>query len=192
MPGCFQLWSRTQLNCVLAMWPWARTWTFTICSPSPALSLRFNFYFCVCLYACAHLHGDAVRVQKNTLPCYRWLWAVQHDCWELNSGALDEQYLSLTSEPSFSPDIFISVKWDKCYSCSWDNSDYKIKWATWRIIFSTQTMLSRSWLVCGQCVLCSSTDVHKADHTPQGRSRKLFYDNTWWLAVNYNHCTIGY
>lgn len=57
VPGCFQLWSRTQLNCVLAMWPWARTWTFTIWSPFPALSLRFNFYFCVCLYACALTRG---------------------------------------------------------------------------------------------------------------------------------------
>lgn len=55
---------------------------------------RFYYYLCVCEHTCAH---TPVEARKGcVIPqrwSYRWLWAVQHGCWDVNSGPLREQRL---------------------------------------------------------------------------------------------------
>lgn len=60
-----------------------------------------NFYFKLCAYAC---HGETYicigalfrsKVSDAQSWCSWWLWATKYACWEMNSGLLKAQYLSL-------------------------------------------------------------------------------------------------
>lgn len=59
-------------------------------------------YMSVCgyMHMIAGILGDQMRVSDTWKWYYRWLWVIQHEHWELNSGLLQEKYVLLTTEPS--------------------------------------------------------------------------------------------
>jgi len=81
-----------------------------ICLPAVSF-LSFNFYLCVCVcvfFNSFYLYGYTVTVLRHTRGGHRipLQMIVSHhvaQCWELNSGPLEEQSVLLTAESSLQP-----------------------------------------------------------------------------------------
>lgn len=88
--------------------------TFIFYMQDKAYFLKIYFLLFLKYVVCIH----EFRGQRRGPPwswSYRWLWATWHECWELNSGLLEEQCVLLTAEPSLE---FPTPPPDRAFLCS--------------------------------------------------------------------------
>lgn len=151
------------------------------------------------MWVCVPLRPESLDSLEGI---YKWLWTSWHQCQELNSGHLQEQYMLLSTEPSLQPQYAeLLQKVEKCFTgleswqwpgkgqCGRKGSGVALHllflWEPWKPCVNLMERPKCYWIYrawTGDCLLSENLDVTLKMSTSWPPKQDLQNDNTLWRA----------